>query len=239
MKNFFRKKSNIIKNYYIGNTMIDTEKSLKNAMGEMNNANEKDKLKIRFSKEYEKEFNNILDEALEQCFEISDFDDIDEKINQCKKALNTFENLKDFCYSKGDGGKVFYDDEMEFLKQINDTAYTMQEKIKCDLDNYLRDYDKYKKMGYFKDSYALIGKADLIISNIKEIDLKKIDEAYEIINEALRLGNKSYRLSMLLKNLGDLCYENDLRDKALLCYENGLKINDKLGVKKKINELKK
>lgn len=194
--------------------------------------------KTRFSLEYGDEFDKIINESLEQCFEVSDYDEIDDKIKQCKKAIKTFDDLKTFCYSKGEGGIAYYEDELNFMKETDDAAYSMQVTIRENLEDYLKNYDKYKKMGDFYNPWRLIDRADSILKNMEGFEIDKINNVCEILNEALNQGNTSNRLSLLLKQVGDICYNNDLKNKALFCYENGLKINNGLGVKRRIKELK-
>lgn len=91
--------------------------------------------------------------------------------------------------------------------------------------------------------YLLNARVQMLIKKVKNkiIQWYEVDQEITYLLERLRNDDtmSCYQLSMTYKALGDLYFEYDNAEKAILSYEIGLSLNPKLAVRKKLNQLKK
>lgn len=67
--------------------------------------------------------------------------DINAKISLLTEALNSFENTKSFCYSKGTGGTIYFQDTWECLHNSRNACFSYADTIQHSLNEALLERD--------------------------------------------------------------------------------------------------
>lgn len=98
-------------------------------------------LSFNFEMKYSVEISNLTDkfESLyRSAYETNDFD---EKIYLLNEAISAFEKAKKFCYSKGKGGTIYFQDTWEYLHNSHNPCFSYLDNIQDALDDaiYLKD----------------------------------------------------------------------------------------------------
>lgn len=111
---------------------------------------EEDELSFSFSKQYADSI-NIFETSFQQAEECigkvnsqwiknATKDELLEKISLCQNAINIFEKYKEFCYSKGKGGTIYFQDTWEYCHNSKNECFSYIEKViklKTKLEKYL------------------------------------------------------------------------------------------------------
>lgn len=87
--------------------------------------------------------------------------DVDIKIQRCKDAINVYDKFKNFCYSKGTGGKIYFDDMWEHCHNSKDPDFSYIQDVK----------DKY--------NYLINNRAKLIFKQQTDIKISKFKKVAE------------------------------------------------------------
>ncbi|HHY74085.1 MAG TPA: hypothetical protein GX497_12865 [Bacillus bacterium] len=133
---------------------------------------------------------------------------IDDRIEQCKKAIAAYEKLQKFCLSKGKGGQIHFEDMWEHCHNSNNPNFRYIEQVEEELDYLTNNYHEateklqIEKLKYEKKERIKIFKKtadkvliDLITENngILQKDLyKQFDNEYKTtINSTLKKLHES------------------------------------------------
>lgn len=123
-------------------------------------------LSFRFSTEYGRQVH-----ALENNFEAlyrtaANEKNINQKISMLNEALDSFEHAKNFCYSKGRGGIIYFQDMWEYLHNSQKPCFSYADNIRNALNEALLERDiiipgilnAIREKGYImqKDLYKLL-----------------------------------------------------------------------------------
>ncbi len=104
---------------------------------------EEDDFLFEFEDKYADTAGNKLDKYEEICSEIEnmfyDVFNINQRIKIIKKALKTFDDYKDYCYSKGHGGEVYFNNNAEIYIDKN---YIFTPKERNIQDDYTPEYEE-------------------------------------------------------------------------------------------------
>lgn len=93
--------------------------------------------KFSFNYEHQSEINSFNSSIYEEGARVKEFDNIDDIINQCKKAINVYEDARRFCYSKGPAGEMYFDDMWEHCHNSKNECFSYIQSIK----DYLKDLE--------------------------------------------------------------------------------------------------
>lgn len=98
-------------------------------------------LSFNFEMKYGLEINNLTDKFESLYRSAYKTNDFDEKISLLNEAISAFEKAKKFCYSKGKGGTIYFQDTWEYLHNSNNQCFSYLDNIQDALEDavYLRD----------------------------------------------------------------------------------------------------
>lgn len=89
---------------------------------------------------------NILEENLyQETNKIHSLFDIDERIDQCKKAIKAYNDLKKFCTSKGKGGSIYFEDMWEHCHNSKNHDFRFIEWVENELNYLINNYNVAKE----------------------------------------------------------------------------------------------
>ncbi|WAW15749.1 TerB N-terminal domain-containing protein [Peptostreptococcus equinus] len=124
-----------ISNIYVGSKSKENPK--------FSRTEKEDKLSHEFSLKYSSQISNQEDKIYKASWKVADLDTRDKKINQYKKCLDLYENFKDFCYSKGDGGKIYFDDMWEHCHNSSDPCFSFGDRERDRMNELIKERDIY------------------------------------------------------------------------------------------------
>ncbi|MEY8524538.1 MarR family winged helix-turn-helix transcriptional regulator [Lachnospiraceae bacterium 38-10] len=98
-------------------------------------------LSFNFEMKYGHEISNLTDKFESLYRSAYKTNDFDEKIFLLNEAMSTFEKAKKFCYSKGKGGTIYFQDTWEYLHNSHNQCFSYLDNIQDALDDaiYLKD----------------------------------------------------------------------------------------------------
>lgn len=85
-------------------------------------------LAFNFSQKYHSEVSQFDDSIYESVSKIKTCQTTEDKIKQCELAISTYERARKFCYSKGKGGKLYFDDMWEHCHNSKNPCFSFIEK---------------------------------------------------------------------------------------------------------------
>ena len=88
-----------------------------------------EELMLQFSQKYETELNQVIDNFEVPYLKMNDVDDYDEKLALLNIARKEYFKAKEFCYSKGRGGKLYFRDMYERLHNSKNTCFSYEDMI--------------------------------------------------------------------------------------------------------------
>jgi len=113
---------------------IEKQKSSNNP--KFRRSNEDENLVTEFSMGYEDEVQKMENDIYDSCNAIGKYNlktittnERDEKIILCKKAIDTFEHWKKFCYSHGIGGTVYFQGMYENCHNSNNEQFSYIDSV--------------------------------------------------------------------------------------------------------------
>ena len=98
-------------------------------------------LSFNFSLKYSDEIQRFDDDIYLQVSKIRKIDDIDVKIKQCQKAIDVFYKAKTFCYNKGKGGTIYFQDMWEHLHNSKIPNFSYIDSVEKELLFMTTNYD--------------------------------------------------------------------------------------------------
>lgn len=111
----------------------------------------------------------------------------DELIENRLSSIKAFNELKEFCYSKGKGGKIYFDDMWLHCHNSKNQCFSFKDSIK---DSLKKQYEKYDKLpGAYREDYYYF-------RTQRVVDLKEILKE----NDLPTSGKKDELLNRLLEN---------------------------------------
>lgn len=160
-----------------------------------------EELSLNFEMKYSHEINILIEEFETLYRDAYQSHDLDQKISLLNEATKAFEKAKKFCYSKGKGGTIYFQDMWEYLHNSNNQCFSYLDNIQNALEEaeYLKNEvipeivnTIMKNDGILqKDIYKLLPSIDrsIIQSTIKHLESDKT---------ILRIKSKnSYELHIL------------------------------------------
>ena len=99
-------------------------------------------LSFNFSSKYSDEIQKLENSIYLQVSKIHNIGNIDDKITQCRLAINVFEKAKNFCYNKGKGGTIYFQDMWEHLHNSKNPDFSYIESIEEELDFMINNYQE-------------------------------------------------------------------------------------------------
>lgn len=182
----------------VGSSYYDNNEShlIKNIQQDLDNylANDYKEEKQEFDEiKFEKRFRKTIDNWNNKINNVEDIksNDPDKIVNAYKKAINFCNEFKEFCYSHGDGGSSYYDNNESY--QIKDLTETLNNYLS---DNYESEQKTFKKeQKLFNDTkqkvYELISsnheiRRTELLSNFDD-ELKSL--ITKVSNELISEGN--------------------------------------------------
>lgn len=161
---------------------------------------EKD-LSFNFEMKYSHEIDSLTEKFEALYRESFETDNLEEKITLLTEAISAFEKAKKFCYSKGKGGTIYFQDMWEYLHNSRTPCFSYLENIQDALEEAV-----YLKGELIPAIIELVAKNDLILQKdiykiLPDIDKSIIQhtikhlEADKIISR-IKKGN-SYELHIL------------------------------------------
>lgn len=158
-------------------------------------------LSFNFEMKYSHEIDNLTEKFEALYRESFETNNLEEKTTLLTEAILAFEKAKEFCYSKGKGGTIYFQDRWEYLHNSRTPCFSYLKKI----------HDALEETVYLKDEVIpaiieLVTKNDLILQKdiykiLPDIDKSTIQrtikhlEANKIISR-IKKGN-SYELHIL------------------------------------------
>lgn len=138
----FKKISNTLWGKKDGSPILDNDipalitKGLENAeILEKNSLNPKfhrtereEDLAFNFSRKYHSEVSQFEDSIYESVSKIKSCQTVEDKIKQSELAISTFERARKFCYSKGKGGRLYFDDMWEHCHNSKNPCFSFIEE---------------------------------------------------------------------------------------------------------------
>lgn len=84
----------------------------------------------------------VMTDAFEESYRAAyDVDDYQEKIRLYEKALTLYYKAQKFCYSKGKGGTIYFQDLWEYMHNSQDTCFSYEILIKNAIDETKETYE--------------------------------------------------------------------------------------------------
>lgn len=124
----------MVENHLTERQKLDLQKAIEY---EKNSTNPKfhrteleEELAFNFSYQYKDEIERLENLIVSEANKIKHLKDTTEKIRQCQKAIKTFEAMRTFCYSKGDAGKLYFDDMWEHCHNSKSECFSFIQPIK-------------------------------------------------------------------------------------------------------------
>lgn len=98
-------------------------------------------LSFNFEMKYGHEISKLTDKFESLYRSAYKTNDFDEKISLLNEAISAFEKAKKFCYSKGKGGTIYFQDTWEYLHNSHNQCFSYLDNIQNALEDavYLRD----------------------------------------------------------------------------------------------------
>ncbi len=98
-------------------------------------------LSFNFQMKYDDEINNLTEKFESLYDDAYKTNDLTERITLLNEAITAYEKAKKFCYSKGKGGTIYFQDMWEYLYNFDNQWHSYLDNIKKLLEEteYLRD----------------------------------------------------------------------------------------------------
>nr|DAY65495.1 MAG TPA: hypothetical protein [Caudoviricetes sp.] len=91
---------------------------------------QEEELSFDFEQQYEKEISLLEKQLLHSYSDAIDTCDYHESIQKLENTLEFFYNFKRFCYSKGKGGMLYFQNNWEYLHSSNNPCFSYDSEIK-------------------------------------------------------------------------------------------------------------
>ena len=188
-------------------------------------------LRFNFILKFHNRVKTLESEAFKSMDIANDKTDYEKSLFYLKDALDKFEKIRIFCYSKGEGGKIYFDDMWLHCHNSKNQDFSYIDKIKNEYQDLLNNRDKYtkkfKENGLIKEkSLTLESEIINLIKETPDILQKDIVNKYEVymkrtvgtyLNrlekkgsiERVQIGN-SYRIN--LKNNLPVNFDNFINE---------------------------
>lgn len=114
-----------------------------------------------FSFKYKEEITLLENQLIDYKNSTFKTNDIDTKIQKCKATINIYNKFKNFCYSKGIGGKIYFDDMWEHCHNSKNPDFSYIQNVK----------DKY--------DYLINNRNELILKQMKDIKINNFKKVAE------------------------------------------------------------
>lgn len=100
-----------------------------------------EELSFNFEMKYGDKIGSFEDEFITLYQKASQLNNLTEKINMLKQASTAFEKAKKFCYSKGKGGTIYFQDMWECMSNSRNSCFSYLDNIEDSLDEaiFMRD----------------------------------------------------------------------------------------------------
>lgn len=89
---------------------------------------------FNFFFKYKKRIDLLQNELINSINLIAKTKDVDIKIQRCKDAIIVYDKYKNFCYSKGTGGKIYFDDMWEHCHNSKNPDFSYIQNVKDEYD---------------------------------------------------------------------------------------------------------
>lgn len=166
---------------------------------------QEDELSFNFWTKYEKEFKKLEDSFCNLYGKSFKSDNLDIKISTLQEALEAWNKAKSFCYSKGEGGKIYFQDMWEYSHNSKNDCFSYGDNIKESLEDAV--YEKNVLRPTIKD---VISKNEGILqkniySLIPDIEKSKIQSILRVLennDEIIRIKkSNSYELHIKVNKI--------------------------------------
>ena len=125
---------------------IDLQKTIeyeKNSTNPKFHRTEREKdLSFNFSYKHSDKLQSLENELVENVMSISTTYQIDERIERCKIALESYEKLKKFCFSKGKGGQIYFEDMWEHCHNSKNPDFRYIERVEKEYNYLTQNYEE-------------------------------------------------------------------------------------------------
>lgn len=102
---------------------------------------QEEELSFRFSIRYESEIHTLENNFETLYRDAAREQNIDEKILKLNEAIDAFEKAKRFCYSKGKGGTIYFQDMWEYLHNSRNSCFSYVDNINNSLNEAVIERD--------------------------------------------------------------------------------------------------
>lgn len=100
-----------------------------------------EELSFNFEMKYGDKIGSFEDEFITLYQKASQSNNLTEKINMLKQASTAFEKAKKFCYSKGKGGTIYFQDMWEYCHNSSNTCFSYLDQIQRSLNDAIMERD--------------------------------------------------------------------------------------------------
>lgn len=109
---------------------MSVEKEESNTNPKFHRTEQEENLSLEFSQQYEKEISLLENKLLNDFSDALSTKDYQESILKLENTLEIFYKFKKFCYSKGKGGTIYFQDMWEYLSNTNTPCFSYDTEIK-------------------------------------------------------------------------------------------------------------
>ncbi|BDH60089.1 hypothetical protein MTP04_02190 [Lysinibacillus sp. PLM2] len=173
-----------------------------------NRTTKEEDLVFNFSYKHAETLGNLESAVYVEVNKIQKVYDVNERMLQCKKALESYEKLKSFCLSKGKGGKIHFEDMWEHCHNSKNPDFRFIESVEIELDYLLNNKEEAEeKLKNIKLKVEDREKIKLFKENAKDELIQLIAENYGILQKNIyQQYDDIYKptIKNTIKNLCDL-----------------------------------
>lgn len=171
-----------------------------------NRTSKEEDLAFNFSYKHAETLGNLESAVYVEVSKIKKVYDVNKRILQCKKALESYEKLKNFCLSKGKGGQIHFEDMWEHCHNSKNPDFRFIESVEIELDFLLNNKEEAEeKLQYEKLKVENREKIKLFKKKAKDELIQLIAENYGILQKNIYQQYDEIYKTTIKNTINNLC----------------------------------